>query len=217
MGIEGKVDQSGLGIEATGHHAGPQTTGSELGFGEPETTTSSPELHDDDAEAEAPTNLPATEPSRTTNLDMLARIRANALETAARELAELQAKLPPLEAELARLRHVVPEFERANPTHGLNRIHRQVLARHERDVSTLHDQIAKLQAQQAPPSTEGVQGTVLVLQQSQIRNATASVDVAGSLGVKQDDQGVRGIAIGVLIGGHWTQPRLIEIEQHRSV
>ena len=199
-GIE-VVGQSVPEAEPSEPTAASETTGSGFEPGEAaEPHTQQPELHGAIAEAKASTvPLPATEPTPTTDRpNDGAEAEAPAAQSwrskhqPERTLAE---EIASAEANIAFLREIDP---------------------HSRAIGIYEDRLDILLAQQTPSATEGTEGRILILQNSQTRSATASVDVAGSLGVKQDDQGVRGIAIGVLIGGHWTQPRLIEIEQHRS-
>ena len=147
--------------------------------GSTEPNTAAPGLHEEGAEAETPTNLPAN--------NGRSRIKEPPREiTVADQIADLTNAIK-------QLRMLEPD--KASPL--------RVTAE-----ASYAANIDRLRAAETP-----ITGTVLVLQQSQVRSATASVAVEGALGfpapIVQQDQGIAATAaLGPKTGGNWWDPQV---------
>jgi hypothetical protein len=158
-----------------------------------EPSPSAPELHDQSAEAGASTNpLPATELTRSTEAD------SEAPKPPPDPITE---RLKDLESAMRQIRLLIPDAE--------NEDRLVYEAQYAEETARLRAALAL----QTP-----ITGTVLVLQQSQVRSATASVLVEGALGfpapITQADQGIAATAaLGPKTGGNWWDQHQLNTDQ----
>ena len=209
-GIEqGLVGRSVPSLEATGPAAALVVTGSEpVVAGSTELNKPQPELHWDGADGEAPTNLPASnEPTRTTDLDQeagAAQIILQARMAARREDQEeaLESARPP-PRDLTSADSIAQQITALERTRAMMQLHFPTTS-----TANLDAELVKLREALGPPVAR-----LMVLQESQVRSATAVVTVEGALGfpapIVQQDQAIAATAtLGPKTGGNWWDPQV---------